>query len=93
MIRLHFCPRCGTTVSLTFDRFPDVQAVTRGTFDDPNWVTINAHLFTRSAQAGVALPSDVDCYEQLRIRLDGTPNSPRRYAQPTMTKAVSEEAP
>lgn len=84
-IQVRFCPRCGTTVSLTFDRFPTVQAISRGTFDDPDWVTPGAQLFTRSAQSGVALPSGQDCFETHRIGLDGSPSAPMRHEAPVMS--------
>ena len=83
-IQVQFCPKCGTTVSLTFDRFPTVRAISRGTFDDPNWVVPGAQLFTRSAQSGVALPSGQDCFATHRIGLDGSPNAPTRHQAPVM---------
>ena len=35
-VTLHFCGRCGTTLFLSFERFPDVLGVCGGTFDNPN---------------------------------------------------------
>ena len=32
---VHFCPTCGTTVGLTFERWPEIQGITRGCLDDP----------------------------------------------------------
>lgn len=90
-VRLHFCPRCGTTVSLSFDRFPQVQAISRGTFDDPNWVTVGAHIYVGSAQSGVVLPSGVDCFDQHRIQLNGTQNTAVRHDQPKMSQGVAEK--
>jgi hypothetical protein len=34
-IRLEFCPRCGTTVTLTSEQSPGGRTVSGGTFDDP----------------------------------------------------------
>lgn len=86
-VRLHFCRRCGTTVWLTFERFPGLVAVTRGSLDEPDRVTVDAHLFTRSAQSGVAFPAGVDCYAQHMMDLDGRPRAAQRHAQPTMRPA------
>ena len=49
-IRLHFCPRCGTTVS--------------STFDDTRWINVERHVWTRSKQHWVPLPSGVPAFEK-----------------------------
>jgi hypothetical protein len=85
-VHLHFCPTCGTTVSLTFERFPDIRAISRGSFDDPNWVSMNAHIWTRSAQAGVILPSNVDCYRLARTTQTGIAEVPERFEHPVMAR-------
>jgi hypothetical protein len=85
-VHLHFCPVCGTTVSLTFERFPDIRAISRGSYDDPNWVTLNAHIWTRSAQDGVALPANVDCYRLARTTQEGVAEVPERFDLPEMVR-------
>jgi hypothetical protein len=79
-VTLNFCGRCGTTIYLDLERFPDILGVCAGTFDDPNWFERNAancrHIFTRSAQSGVVLPADLKTYEAHAMQLDGTPNEP-----------------
>jgi hypothetical protein len=60
MVRVEFCSTCGTTLGLTFERWPEFRAISRGTFDDPNWVTIGSHIWTESAQTGVVLPANID---------------------------------
>lgn len=80
----HFCSRCGTTLGLTFERWPEIRAVSRSCFDTPDDLPIDAHIWTRSAQAGVALPAGVDCFAQSRYRPDGQSEVATRYAQPTM---------
>ncbi|OYU42414.1 MAG: aldehyde-activating protein, partial [Burkholderiales bacterium PBB4] len=37
-VYVHFCTRCGTTVSLTFERWPAVRAISRGCYDAPDAV-------------------------------------------------------
>lgn len=85
-VHLHFCPRCGTTVTLMFERWPEYRALSRGTFDDPNQVEIGSHIWTESAQSGVVLPADTDCFRGARAALDGTPLEPARYAGPTVAR-------
>jgi hypothetical protein len=36
-VTLRFCGRCGTTLYLDLERFPDILGLCGGTFDDPNW--------------------------------------------------------
>jgi hypothetical protein len=63
-IRTEFCPRCGTTVSWTSERRPGARGIAGGTFDDPNWIKIERHIWTRSVQRCVVLPADVERFEQ-----------------------------
>jgi len=79
-VHVHFCAKCGTTVTLTFERWPEYRAISRGTFDAPDWVPIGSHIWTESAQTGVILPADTDCFRHARAKLDGTPVAPTRYS-------------
>lgn len=83
---VHFCPRCGTTVSLTFERWPDVRGISRGCYDDPNAVTISSHIWTESASSGTALPGGVDCFARARVTLDGQPETSERHSAPAMAR-------
>ena len=85
-IHLHLCPACATTVSLTFERWPEYRAISRGTFDDPDWVEIDAHIWTESAQEGVVLPANTDCYRHGRTDLDGSPEAAERLSAPVAAK-------
>lgn len=85
-VHVYFCPKCGTTVTLTFDRWPDFRAISRGTLDDPNRVEIGSHIWTESAQTGVLLPANTDCFRGARAKLDGTPEVPERHVVPTPAK-------
>jgi hypothetical protein len=85
-VYVHFCPGCGTTIGLTFERWPDVRAISRGCYDDPNAVEITSHIWTRSAQTGVALPSGIDCFEMARADLDGKALPATRHANPVMAR-------
>ena len=62
-IRLQFCSRCGTTVALKLEHAPGACVISGGTFDDPNWVKLDKHIWTRSAQHWVAFPPNMDRFE------------------------------
>ena len=79
LVHVNFCPRCGTTVALTFERWPELCALSRGSFDDPNWAPVDAHIWTRSAQQGTALHAGTRCYPRSVVTLDGTPEVPERF--------------
>ena len=81
---VHFCPHCGTTVSLTFERWPDIRGISRGCYDDPNAVAVSSHIWTRSAQSGTALPAGVDCFAKARATLEGQPETATRHDVPVM---------
>jgi hypothetical protein len=79
-VTLRFCGRCGTTLYLDLERFPDILGLCGGTFDNPNWFERDAetcrHIFTRSAQVGVVLPPGLAIYREHALHLDGTANEP-----------------
>ena len=84
-VYVHFCARCGTTLGLTFERWPEIRAVSRSCFDAPSDIAIDAHIWTRSAQAGVVLPSGVDCFAESRYASGGRAEAvPTRYRAPIM---------
>lgn len=86
VVHVHFCGRCSSTVSLTFERWPEYRAISRGALDDPDSVSISSHIWTESAQTGVVLPPDTDCFRQARAGLDGTAQVPERFATPTLAR-------
>lgn len=86
MVHVHFCSRCGTSLALTFERWPQYRAISRGSFDDPNWVTVGSHIWTDSAQSGVTLPADTDCFPEARATLDGQARTPQRFAAPVLAR-------
>jgi hypothetical protein len=88
-VYVHFCTHCGTTVSLTFERWPNIRGISRGCYDDPNTVAVTSHIWTQSAQTGTALPKDVECFAKARATLDGQPEPFVRHAAPAMAKLTS----
>lgn len=89
-VYVHFCPACGTTLGLTFERWPEIRAVSRSCFDASNAIGIDAHIWTQSAQAGVVLPSGVDCFAQSRYGPTGEGATPARYDEPVMILASGD---
>jgi hypothetical protein len=87
-VYVHFCPGCGTTVSLTFERWPDMRGLSRGCYDDPNAVDVSSHIWTRSAQTGTALPAGVDCFAGARASLEGQPEPSVRHTAPMMARTA-----
>jgi len=72
----HFCPTCGTTVSLTTERFPSGRVMMIGTLDDPSLVKVDTHMFADEAFSWVTYPEDHVVYAKHRINEDGTPAMP-----------------
>ena len=87
---VHFCPNCGTTISLTFERWPEIRGISRGCYDNPNAVEVSSHIWTQSAQTGTALPSGIECFTGARITLEGQPEPSTRHAAPVMARAKSD---
>lgn len=81
-VYVHFCPNCGTTIGLSFERWPDVQGISRSCLDDPNLVDINSHIWIKSAQTGTVLPTNIDCFFEARASLDGTAAKSIKYSEP-----------
>jgi hypothetical protein len=55
-IRLHFCPKCGTTIGSHWQEERGEIALLAGTFDDTSGVGVDYHVWTRSKQHWFELP-------------------------------------
>lgn len=87
-MRVHFCSECGTSVALSFARFPAVQAICSGTYDDPNWFEVRRHIFTNTAMHDIAFPADMEVFEGHSVKLDGTMETP--LAKPSHPCSIRE---
>lgn len=58
-----FCTNCGCTVFWTTEMRPGLPAIAGGTFDDPDWFSIEAHIWTRSARADMCFPDGMPCHK------------------------------
>lgn len=63
-LKMEFCPQCGTTVTHTSEMRPGLRSIAAGTFDDPGWLRINRHIWTRSARSWVSIPSGAESFPQ-----------------------------
>jgi hypothetical protein len=63
-LRMRFCPACGTTVFHTAEIRPGMRTIAAGTFDDPNWFTIDRHIWVQSKLPWVTIPAGVPTFQQ-----------------------------
>lgn len=90
-VHVRFCARCGTTLGLAFERWPQVLALSRSCLHEADNIATDAHIWTRSAQAGIALPSGVDCFAESPYRLDGKIGVATRFERPIMASAAMRD--
>lgn len=64
-----FCGNCGTRLWSEPAEFPAIVIVEPGTLDDTTWIRPVAHIWTRSAQPWIAIPTGV-------LRFDAQPDDP-----------------
>jgi hypothetical protein len=72
----HFCPTCGTTISVTTERFPGGRVMMIGTLDDPSLVDVKTHMFAEEAFSWITYPREHIVYAKHRLNEDGTPAVP-----------------
>ena len=58
----HFCPRCGSAVMITLDRYPEIRSMMGGTFDDKMLVRPSFSLWCSSGQPWLELPAEIEQY-------------------------------
>jgi hypothetical protein len=63
-LRMSFCAKCGTTISHTAELRPGMRTIAAGTFDDPDWFTIDRHIWVQSKRPWVAIPAGVATFQQ-----------------------------
>ena len=63
-LRNEFCEQCGTTVTWTLELRPGLRAIAGGTYDDPSWFDIQAHIWTQSARTDMCYPDHVAVFEK-----------------------------
>ena len=63
-LRMSFCSQCGTTISHTAEIRPGVRTIAAGTFDDPNWFSVDRHIWVQSKLPWVVVPENVAAYSK-----------------------------
>jgi len=63
-LKMGFCPNCGTTVSHTAEIRPGLRSIAVGTFDDPDWIEIERHIWIRSKRPWVSVPPGMPEFQQ-----------------------------
>ncbi len=94
-VHIHFCSRCGTSLFLRPDRFPDCVGVFSGVFDDPNWFDRNPEttedFFVAEAPRGMMIPAGYNTYTGHAKALDGSDNVPVCQAETLTVTSVQPE--
>jgi len=63
-IRNEFCAVCGSAVSWTLEMRPGLRAIAGGSYDDPDWFTVEAHIWARSARSDMRYPDGVPVHDK-----------------------------
>jgi hypothetical protein len=58
----HFCPVCGSAVSITLDRYPEIRSMMGGTLDDKNKVKPTFSIWCSNGQPWLKLPAGITCF-------------------------------
>lgn len=66
-IQNEFCARCGSTVSWTLEMRPGLRAIAGGSYDNPDWYQIQAHIWARSARADMCYPQGMKVCEEVLL--------------------------
>lgn len=77
IVKVHFCPTCGTKLYLSFERFTDCYGVYAGTFDDPHWFALppqnTKQIFISAARPDTILQPGIATFQHHARLDDGTP--------------------
>jgi hypothetical protein len=61
-MRRHFCPICGSSVSITLDRYPAIRSMMGGTLDDRDTVKPTFSIWCSEGQPWFELPQGIACF-------------------------------
>ncbi len=64
-IRNEFCPKCASVVSWTLEMRPGLRAIAGGSYDNPDWYKLEAHIWTRSARSDMCYPESMPTHEEV----------------------------
>lgn len=63
-LQRHFCPVCGSAVSITLDRYPEIRSMMAGTLDDRTRIKPTFSIWCSSGQPWLKLPDSIACYPE-----------------------------
>lgn len=63
-LKVEFCNRCGGNITWTLELRPGTRAIAAGSFDDPSWLRIERHIWTRSATGWALIPEGMNTFAQ-----------------------------
>jgi hypothetical protein len=58
----HFCPKCGSAVSITLDRYPEIRSMMGGTFDDKTKIKPGFSIWCSAGQPWLKMPKGIRCF-------------------------------
>src|SRR5580658_7400715 len=61
-LQRHFCPVCGSAVSITLDRYPEIGSMMGGTLDDRTRIKPTFSIWCSGGQPWLKLPDSIACY-------------------------------
>jgi hypothetical protein len=61
-LRRHFCPVCGSAISITLDRYPHIRSIMGGTLDDKSKVKPTFSIWCSDGQPWLKLPEGIACF-------------------------------
>ena len=61
-LKTQCCEKCGSTVTWTAELVPGERSFAGGAFDDINCISIDTHIWTKSAHKAMVYPSGSDIY-------------------------------
>lgn len=64
LLERHFCPTCGSAVSIMLERYPDLCSLMGGTLDDKAKIKPKFSVWCSSGQNWLSLPADIICYPE-----------------------------
>src|SRR6201987_1384226 len=59
----HFFPTCGSAVSITLDRYPEIRSMMGGTLDDKSKINPSFSVWCSAGQAWFKMPEGIACFE------------------------------
>ena len=63
-LQRHFCPVCGSAVSITLDRYPRIRSMMGGTLDDRSKIAPSFSVWCSSGQPWLVLPDNIARYPE-----------------------------